>query len=175
MITINKFLGSILLFFCNTFGNYGWAILAFGLIVKLIMLPFQMKSKKSMMRMSILNPRLKELEKRHKGNPQKYQEEVNKLYRDAGVNPMSGCLWTLLPFPIIIILYRVVRQPLSIMMDLAAEEVESLTELLTKLGYYTAPTARNASFYSELHVADARLDHGVAVLLVDLQNAVDAL
>ena len=145
MITI-KFLGSILLFFCDTFGNYGWAILAFGLIVKLIMLPFQMKSKKSMIRMATLNPRLKELEKRHKGNQQKYQEEVSRLYREAGVNPMSGCLWTLIPFPIIIILYRVVRQPLSIMMSLAAEEITSLTELLTNLGYYVAPTGRSASF-----------------------------
>ena len=159
MININKFLGSVLLYFCNTFGNYGWAILAFGLIVKLIMLPFQMKSKKSMMSTAILTPRVKELEKRHKGNPQKYQEEVNRLYKEAGVNPLSGCLWTLLPFPIIIILYRVVRQPLSIMMNLASEEVESLTELLTKLGYYTASAARNSSFYSELHVADALHRH----------------
>ena len=155
MITIYKFLGSILLFFCEKFGNYGWAILAFGLIVKLIMLPFQMKSKKSMMKTTTLTPLVKELEKRHKGNPQKYQEEVNKLYRNAGVNPMSGCLWTLIPFPIIIILYRVVRQPLSIMMSLAAEEIETLTKVVTDLGYYVEPTGRNAAFYSELHVADA--------------------
>ena len=156
MITIiNKFLGSILLFFCNTFGNYGWAILSFGLIVKLIMLPFQMKSKKSMMRTATLTPRVKELEKKYKGNQQKYQEEVSKLYKGAGVNPMSGCLWTLLPFPIIIILYRVVRQPLSIMMSLAAEEITTLTDVMTNLGVYVAPTGRNASFYSELHLADA--------------------
>ena len=64
MITIYHFLGSILLFFCNAFGNYGWAILAFGLIVKLIMLPFQMKSKKSMMRTQTLTARVKELEKK---------------------------------------------------------------------------------------------------------------
>ncbi|MBR6113735.1 MAG: membrane protein insertase YidC, partial [Oscillospiraceae bacterium] len=137
MITI-KYLGAILLFFCETFGNYGWAILAFGLLVKLIMLPFQMKSKKSMMRTSTLTPRVKELEKKYKGNQQKYQEEVSKLYKEAGVNPMSGCLWTLIPFPIIIILYRVVQKPLSNMMGLAAEEVTSLTELLTNLGYFTA-------------------------------------
>jgi YidC/Oxa1 family membrane protein insertase len=155
VITIYKFLGSILLFFCEKFGNYGWAILAFGLIVKIIMLPFQMKSKKSMMKTTTLTPLVKELEKRHKGNPQKYQEEVNKLYRNAGVNPMSGCLWTLIPFPIIIILYRVVRQPLSIMMSLAAEEIETLTKVVTDLGYYVEPTGRNAAFYSELHVADA--------------------
>ena len=158
MITI-KFLGSILLYFCNTFGNYGWAILTFGLIVKLIMLPFQMKSKKSMMRTQTLTPRVKELEKKYKGNQQKYQEEVSKLYKNAGVNPMSGCLWTLIPFPIIIILYRVVREPLTLMMGLAAEEVTKLTDLLTGLGYYTAASGRTSSFYSQLSVANALHGH----------------
>ena len=164
MITIYQFLGSILLFFCNTFGNYGWAILAFGLVVKLIMLPFQMKSKKSMMRTQTLTPRVKELEKKYRGNQQKYQEEVSKLYKNAGVNPMSGCLWTLIPFPIIIILYRVVREPLSNMMNLAAEEITALTELLTSLGYYTLPAGRNASFYSQLGVADALHGHFAEIL-----------
>ncbi len=163
MITI-KFLGSILLFFCDTFGNYGWAILAFGLIVKLIMLPFQMKSKKSMMRTQTLTPRVKELEKKYKGNQQKYQEEVSKLYKNAGVNPMSGCLWTLIPFPIIIILYRVVQKPLSNMMGLAAEEVTSLTELLTNLGYFTASAGSRSSFYDELRVADALHGHFTEIL-----------
>ena len=158
MITI-KFLGSILLFFCDAFGNYGWAILTFGLIVKLIMLPFQMKSKKSMMRTQTLTPRVKELEKKFKGNQQKYQEEVSKLYKNAGVNPMSGCLWTLIPFPIIIILYRVVREPLTNMMGLAAEEVTKLTDLLTGLGYYTAASGRTSSFYSQLSVANALHRH----------------
>ena len=158
MITI-KYLGALLLCFCNTFGKYGWAILTFGLIVKLIMLPFQMKSKKSMMRTSTLTARVKELEKKYKGNQQKYQEEVSKLYRNAGVNPMSGCLWTLIPFPIIIILYRVVQRPLTNMMGLAEQEITRLTELLTDLGYYTAGTGRNASFYSELGIADALHGH----------------
>ena len=148
-----------MLLFHNMFGNYGWAILAFGLIVKLIMLPFQMKSKQSMMRTSMLNPRVKELEKKFGSNKQKYNEEVAKLYKEAKINPMSGCLWTLLPFPIIILLYQIVRQPLSTMMRLAAEEIATLTEVMTNLGFYTAGTARNASFYSELLVADAMHNH----------------
>lgn len=148
-----------MLFFYNLFGNYGWAILAFGVVLKLILLPFQMKSKQSMLRTSMLNPRIKELEKKYGSNQQKYQEEVAKLYKDAKVNPMSGCLWSLLPFPIIIMLYSVVREPLTTMMKLGAEEVEKLTELLTNLGYYTLGTSRNASFYSQLNLADALHGH----------------
>ena len=95
-----KIFGSVLLFFYNICNSYGGAILLFGLLVKLIMLPFQMKSKHSMMRTTMLTPRVKELEKRYATNKQKYQEEVAKLYKEAKINPMSGCLWTLIPFPI---------------------------------------------------------------------------
>ena len=69
-----KIFGSVLLFFYNICNSYGGAILLFGLLVKLIMLPFQMKSKHSMMRTTMLTPRVKELEKRYATNKQKYQD-----------------------------------------------------------------------------------------------------
>ena len=161
MITIDivyRALGSLLLFFCNLFGSYGWAILAFGLIVKLIMLPFQMKTKRSSMQTMMLQPRVKELEKKHKGNPQKYQEEVSKLYKEAKVNPMSGCLWTLIPFPIIIILYRAVRMPLAYMMGLTTSEQSALAQVLSDLGYYTIPDGR-ASVFEEVKISEALHSH----------------
>ena len=148
---MTKALGSVLLFFYDLFNSYGWAILLFGLIVKLIMLPFQMKSKHSMMRTTMLTPRVKELEKRYGTNKQKYQEEVAKLYKEAKINPMSGCLWTLIPFPILIILYQVVRQPLTALMKLSADNITTLTNVVSELGYYTIPTKADA--YSEMTIA----------------------
>ena len=68
--------GWLLLTLYNLVGNYGVAIFLFALVVKLILLPFQMKSKKSMMRMSALQPQIAELQKRHEGNPRKLQEET---------------------------------------------------------------------------------------------------
>ena len=147
-----KIFGSVLLFFYNICNSYGGAILLFGLLVKLIMLPFQMKSKHSMMRTTMLTPRVKELEKRYATNKQKYQEEVAKLYKEAKINPMSGCLWTLIPFPIIIILYSVVRQPLVALMKLTQENIDVLTDVVTKLGYYTAPAKADA--YSQMTIAN---------------------
>ena len=155
MITINliyRGLGAALLFFYNAFNSYGWAILAFGLVVKLIMLPFQMKSKHSMMRTTMLQPRMKELEKKHGANKQKYQEEVARLYKEAKVNPMSGCLWTLIPFPILILLYQAVRQPLSYLMAMVADEITALTDVVTNLGLYTAPARADA--YSQMTIAN---------------------
>ena len=150
-------MGAVLLFFYNAFNSYGWAILAFGLIVKLIMLPFQMKSKHSMMRTTMLQPRMKELEKKYGANKQKYQEEVARLYKDAKVNPMSGCLWTLIPFPILILLYQAVRQPLSYLMSLVADEIATLTEVVTNLGLYTAPARTDA--YAQMTIANLLHEH----------------
>ena len=91
--------------------NFGWAIILFALAVALVLLPFMAKSKKSMMRMSRLQPRMMELQKKHEGNPQKLNAEMAKLYREEKCNPMGGCLWSLLPFPILIALYRAVVKP----------------------------------------------------------------
>ncbi len=149
---ITRPFASLLMSFYNLTGSYGWAILLFGLVVKLIMLPFQAKSTHSTMRQSMLQPRQKELEKKYGNDKVKYQEELSKLYKDAKVNPMSGCLWTLLPFPILIALYALVRQPLSKLMGLAAAEVTTLTETLTKMGLYTAPAKTDA--YAEMTIAN---------------------
>jgi len=130
---IAKPFGMLLLWLYNLVGNYGIAIFLFAVVVKVILLPFQMKSKKSMMRMNRLQPRVKELEKAHGGNQQKYQQEVSKLYREEKVNPMSGCLWSLIPFPILIALYQAIRYPLTIMMRVPAEFIEAGGAIYEKL------------------------------------------
>lgn len=138
MELIAKPFGMLLLWLNNLVGNYGVAIFLFALLVKLIMLPFQIKSKKSMMRMSGLSDKMKELQKKHEGNQQKYQQEVSKLYKEEKVNPMSGCLWTLIPFPILIALYRAIREPLTIMMRVPKELLQeggAILEKLNELGF----------------------------------------
>lgn len=132
--------------------NYGFSIILFALAIKIILLPFQMKSKRSMMRTSRLSPLLKELEKKHEGNKQKYQEEVARLYREEKINPMSGCLWSLIPFPILIALYSVIRQPLTKLMGLTVEQVEQITDRLVEMGHYIRPERANA--YAEIPLAD---------------------
>ena len=92
-------------------GSYGWALVLFTIVVKLITLPFQMKSKKSMMRMNLFQPKIKEIQTKYANNPQKMNDEIQMLYAKEGVNPMSGCLWSFLPFPILIALYSIIRQP----------------------------------------------------------------
>ena len=135
---IAKPFGMLMLWLYEFLNNYGLAVILFALIVKLILLPFMMKSKRGTMRTQSLQPVLKELEKRHGANKQKYNEEVQKLYREEKINPMGGCLWSLIPFPILLALYQAIRFPLTIMMRVPQEHVDkggALYELLQSNGY----------------------------------------
>jgi YidC/Oxa1 family membrane protein insertase len=136
--TIAKPFGLLLMWLYEVFNNYGIAVIIFALIVKLILLPFMAKSKRSMMRMTRFQPKLKELEKKFANDKEKYNAEVAKLYKEEGVNPMSGCLWSLIPFPILLALYQAIRYPLTIMMGVAAEQLAeggAIYELLQQLGF----------------------------------------
>ena len=139
--------------FYEATGSYGLAIVVFALMVNLIMTPFMAKSKKSMMRSSRLQPQIQELQKRHEGNPQKLNAEMQKLYQEEGVNPMSGCLWSLIPFPILIALYSVIRRPITRMMFAADSVVDVLKEYMTNQGWYAAAGAR-ADAYVEVKLGN---------------------
>lgn len=83
-------------------GSYGVALILFTLVVKLVLLPFQLKSKKSMLRMNRMQGKLNDIKTRYANNQQKQQEAMAELYAKEGINPMSGCLWSFIPFPILI-------------------------------------------------------------------------
>ena len=153
-------------------GNYGVAVILFALAVNLVLTPFMAKSKKSMMRSTRLQPRIQELQKRHEGNPQKLNQEMQNLYREEGVNPMSGCLWSLIPFPILIALYSVIRQPITRMMFAAQDVVTTLQEYFVANGLYTVPAKADA--YVEIKLANLAHEHWDAVT-ADLAGKIDGL
>ena len=118
----------------NLTGSYGIAIILFTLVIKLIMLPFQMKSKKSMMRMSRMSGKVQEIQKKYANNQAKMTEEMQKLYAEEGFNPMSGCLWSFLPLPILIALYSIIRQPITHFMMISKDVLETMVAKATALG-----------------------------------------
>ena len=120
--------------FYNLTNSYGVALILFTLVIKLIMLPLQMKSKKSMMRMSRVSGQMQELQKRYAKNQAKLQEEMQKLYEEEGVNPMSGCLWSLIPFPILIALYSIIRQPITHFMMLSKDVLQTVVQSAADAG-----------------------------------------
>lgn len=141
LTAIAKPFGLLMLWLYNITGNYGLAITLFALIVNMILLPFMWKSKKSMMRTTRLQPKIAELQKKHEGNQHKLNEEMQRLYREEKAHPMSGCLWSLIPFPILIALYQAIRFPITIMMGVPADLLEeggSIYQKLQELGYNIA-------------------------------------
>ena len=155
----------------NLTGNYGVALIFFALTVNLIMTPFMAKSKVSMMRQTRLQPLIQDLQKRHEGNQQKLNAEMQKLYREEGVNPMSGCLWSLIPFPILIALYSVVRQPLTRMMFVAKDFVTVAQDYFVEKGLYTVANGR-ASAYAEIELTKLIHDNW-ATFTADLADKLD--
>ncbi|MGN0964680.1 MAG: YidC/Oxa1 family membrane protein insertase [Dysosmobacter sp.] len=132
------FAALVRLFYSLT-GSYGVSLILFTLVIKLILLPFQMKSKKSMVRMSRMSGKMQEIQKKYANNQMKMQEEMQKLYAEQGVNPMSGCLWSFLPLPILMALYYIIREPIVYFMNFGTrgnglKVLEAAKEVVTSIG-----------------------------------------
>ena len=91
------------------FPSYGLAIILMTLVIKMIMYPLTVKQVKSMKGMQILQPKMKELQTKYKDKPEKLQQEMIKLYKETGVNPMAGCLPLVLQMPIFIVIFYGLR------------------------------------------------------------------
>lgn len=121
-------LGYILGFIYDFVGNYGWALVIFTILVKVILLPLTLKQQKSTIKMQQVQPKLKELQETYAADKQKLSEETMKLYKEYGVSPMSGCLPLLIQLPILFGLYGVIYQPITYMLH----QGDKLTELFAK-------------------------------------------
>ena len=117
----------LLTFFYNFFGSYGIALILFAVVVKLILFPFALKGKRSMIQMNMLQGKMQKLQKQYGRDRERYNLEVQKLYEREKVNPMGGCLWSFLPLLILIPLYAIIRQPIKYMMGI--NDVEILNQI----------------------------------------------
>ena len=110
--------------------NYGFALILFAVAVQMILLPATAKSKRSTMKMSRLQPRIQEIQRKHANDQQKQNELINKLYQDEGVSMGAGCLWSFVPLLILFPLYAVVRQPIVYMLHENADVAAQIVELI---------------------------------------------
>lgn len=117
--------GMLLMAIYNLVGSYGVAIILFALLCKLILLPLSIHSKKSMRKMSAISQKQQELQKKYANNRVKLNEELQKLYEKEGVNPMSGCLPSFLPLPIMMGLYYAIEKPITFMMGITDKDFVS--------------------------------------------------
>jgi YidC/Oxa1 family membrane protein insertase len=104
-------IGWVLAWLYDVIPNYGVAIILLTLALRFLLFPLGVKQIKSMQAMQALQPEIKKIQAKYKGNKQKAQEETMRLYKEAGVNPLGGCLPVLAQFPLLIAMYAVIRAP----------------------------------------------------------------
>lgn len=125
-------MGFIIEFIYNFIPNYGVALILFTILIKLLILPLNLKSQRSMVKQQKLMPQIQELQRKYANDKEKLNKEMMELYQANGANPATGCLPLLLQFPIIIGLFQVIQKPLSYMLRVnfnAPENINKVIEL----------------------------------------------
>ena len=120
----------LLLFFYNLFNSYGVALILFAIVVKLILFPVTLKQKKSMIQTTMLSGKMQQLQKQYGKDRERYNLEIQKLYEREKVNPMGGCLWSLIPMVVLILLYSIIRYPLTYFMGMSDDQIQTLATQL---------------------------------------------
>ena len=136
--------------FCQIFDSYGIALILFTIVVKVILFPLNLKGKRSMIKMNIVNGQIQEIQKRCGNDRERYNQELQKFYTENNVSPFGGCGWSMIPIFILWPLYAIIRRPLKYMMWLTEDAVKAVANALG----WTA--AKGAEFtiggYNELYL-----------------------
>ncbi|MBE6668224.1 MAG: membrane protein insertase YidC [Ruminococcaceae bacterium] len=147
---ILKPIGLLLRFFNKIVGNqYIVSLLIFAIIIEVLMLPFAIKQQKNSIRQAKLRPKEMAIRKKYAGRDdqptkQKMQTEIQELYQKEGFNPMGGCLPLLIQFPILIMLYNIVINPLKYVCGLSAGAISQIEGIVSAIeGAPVAPSGSN--------------------------------
>jgi len=110
---ISNALGHVLRVIFELVHNYGLAIILFTILVKVLLLPLTIKQTKSTKAMQDIQPKIQEIQAKYKDKPEKQQQEIMKIYQEAKINPLAGCLPLLIQMPILLALFSVLREPVT--------------------------------------------------------------
>ena len=132
-------------------GNYGVAMILFAILVQLILLPITAKSKKSMMKMSRLQPRIQEIQRKYADDKQKQNEAIQKLQQEEGATMgCGGCLWSLVPLLILLPLFTVIREPIRYLLG---ETPENATLIVDTIKAINPDLFSGNSYYNQVTAA----------------------
>jgi YidC/Oxa1 family membrane protein insertase len=134
--------------------GYGWVLIVFGVMMRVVLFPLNHKAMKAQLRNMAVQPLVKEIQDRHKDNPEKLQKEMMKLYKEHGFNPLAGCLPMLLPWPVLIALFFVFQNTI----ELRGVSFLWLPDLSAKDPLYILPIILAASMFLMQWVSLRSLD-----------------
>ena len=173
---IYKFFGMILSFFSNvTGGYYLFGLFLFALLVKVILLPFGIKQQKTSIKQAKIRPKEMAIRKKYRGRTdqktqQKMQSEVMDLYAREGYSPMAGCGPLLVQFPILIILYNVIINPLKYICGWSGEQIKVIAETLNLADKVKEFSSRDIGLIQYLNEASNELMVNNALTAAELET-----
>ncbi len=131
--------------------SYGLSMILFAILVQVILIPINAKSKKSMMKMSRLQPRIQEIQRKYANDQQKQNEAIQKLQQEEGASMgCGGCLWSFVPLLILFPLFAVIRSPIQYMLHESAEATSQIVEVIKGLA---ADRFSSNNYYDQLIAA----------------------
>ena len=126
------------------FGNWGWSIVALTFVVRIILYPLTYKGMMSMQKIKKISPQIKELQAKHKGDPQRMNKAVMDMYKKHNANPLGGCLPMLMQIPVFFAIYRVLLNAVELQ---GAEWILWIDDLSRMDSFYVLPILMGASMY----------------------------
>ncbi len=127
-------LGYVMQLIYNLIPNYGWDLIIFTLLIRLLSIPLSLKQQKNMVRMTAFQPMIEEIQKKYKDKPDKQQEEMLRLQQDFGYSPTAGCLPMLLNLFVMFGVIGVVYEPLNRIFHISSDLLTTAGDALTALG-----------------------------------------
>ncbi len=131
------------------FGNWGWAIIALTLLIRMVLFPLTYKGMLSMQKMKDVAPKIKEIQAKYKGDPQRMNAAVMETYKKEGANPLGGCLPLLLQIPVFFAIYRVLLNAVELQ---GAEWILWVNDLSRMDPYYILPILMGATMFYQQHI-----------------------
>ncbi len=143
-------LGYVMQVIYNLIPNYGWDIIIFTIVIALIRLPLTISQQKNTVRMSAFQPMILDIQKRYKDKPEKQQEEMERLQKEYGYSPTSGCLPMLINMLIMFGVIEVVYRPLQRIFHISADVLTTAGEALTALGIEFTTVTRDTNIIAQV-------------------------
>jgi len=140
----SKPLFQLLSFLHGIFGNWGWSIIALTLMIRIILYPLTYKGMVSMQKIKAISPKIKELQVKYKGDPQRLNAATMDMYKKHNANPLGGCLPMLLQIPVFFAIYRVLLNAVELQ---GASWILWVHDLSRMDSFYVLPILMGASMY----------------------------
>lgn len=155
--------------------NYGLAIIIFSVLIKLAMLPLSIKQQKTLKKNEKVQKEMKILQIKHKGNPERLNQEMMELYKREKINPFGGCFSVIIQFILLLAMFSLVRSPLTFMKQIEEPVItEKIEEIKKENGENsisrTYPEMSVIKYVQEKNMTDSPMYLNMDFLGLDLSN-----